>query len=249
MKNYIYPYGEQFNDFLEYQVNCPVCGEVIYFFIPENTKGVRMNMNFDTCHPFLKSISLPGAHKMIKIREDMMGGGSVYDLYNLYPIIKGESEKDRKERLVQIKLNDLKECMKNNPVKKEWLVRTLVEKNENILGSLEQLITIYEEKPQAEWNALDAKIENVKKTDSGTKLLMSFGQKTTYSSATVNPSTGFLGMQFNDAMNLKSAFDTTSSFVTPSTNKPSPGQWICPNCGNVNNGVFCTECGIKKEMN
>jgi rubrerythrin len=25
-----------------------------------------------------------------------------------------------------------------------------------------------------------------------------------------------------------------------------PGEWFCPNCGHLNAGKFCTECGTKK---
>lgn len=43
-----------------------------------------------------------------------MGGGYIDDFYNLYPIIEGEALDERRERLAQIKLDELKEKMKND---------------------------------------------------------------------------------------------------------------------------------------
>lgn len=51
---------------------------------------------------------------MIRLWEDLMGGGYIDDFYNLYPIIEGEALDERRERLAQIKLDELKEKMKND---------------------------------------------------------------------------------------------------------------------------------------
>ena len=247
--NELYPYGKEYDSFLEYRVCCPTCGNVIRYFIP-TALGIRIHaMSGDTCHPFIKSIDrerlTPGLgrsefypHKMIRLREDMMGGGYYGDLYNLYPMIDGESAEERQARLSEIKLSELAGRMTGAPEKKEWLVRELVKRNECILNALDEITGSYERATEDKWREYDRIIEEVDEKSSAASLLLRFGINTKYSAATV-PS---------EAVCLSVDSPVTSSFSAQSTttaavNTAADGTWICPLCGNRSSSRFCTECG------
>ncbi len=38
----------------------------------------------------------------------------------------------------------------------------------------------------------------------------------------------------------------TNSESAPNEAEPAPGEWKCPECGAVNSGKFCAECGSRK---
>lgn len=249
--NQLYPCGNNFDEYLEYQLICQQCGKPIHIFLPANTNTHSYSFMSNTCHPFNKAIDRGNrefyAHKMIRIYEDLMGGGhSLYDSYHIYPLIDTETIEERKERLIKIKSHELLELMKNNSEKKQWIIKEVVNKNENILNALEPIIKKYEDTPENEWSHLDVILQGIKLSDDANNILERLGLKVRQS----NPTVLDTSIMF-DANNLFTANNTfinntavTIEEKTVSTNKKEDkDSWICTVCGSKVTGKFCSVCG------
>lgn len=187
--NNFYPMGENFKDFYEYHLNCHSCGKLIKIFLPvDKYDGSYIYNSAALCHQFPYNIERqflrkPFEHKMIKLRNDMMGGGVTCDSYNLYPVINGETDADRKKRLVLLKLSELDQVMKAYPDKKKEIVTEVVNRNETILNALETVLKKYEASKDC-WPEYDNKLKQIDCKYSAEDLIRSFGDNTRYQSQT-----------------------------------------------------------------
>lgn len=245
--NHLYPCGEEENAYLEYQIACPQCGEILHFYFPADTFTRSSRSVSNTCHPFQKTISrgvrefFP--HKVIRISEEVMGGRySLYDNYLVYPLVDTETAEERRARLAAIRAGELSALLKEHPGKKQWIIETVVSRNDTILNALEPILQKYEAEPETQWEALDAVLLAIRKTDDAKCVLGRLGLKVegTRSGVNMGEAVAF------GAQSVMMGGSSFGSFALPMAAKPAPQEakesWICV-CGSVNTSKFCPECG------
>lgn len=256
--NTLYPYGSGYESYDEYHLTCPQCGKQITCLLPVEPFRYSMKSAGTACHSIDKMIQRGNTdyfpHKMIKFRDDAMGGGHIDDFYNLYPILKGESPEERRKRLIQIKLSELTERLTFDPAKKEQIVTELAERNDTILNALDPILKEYEKTPREKWPELDARIRMVTPENSAVDLIRRFALKPTYSSAVQdNPAGLQVDMNLFNSFNsnpdfgmTSSEFTGTSSSAIPGTTSSAADSWTCASCGAVSSGKFCMTCGMPR---
>lgn len=178
--NYLYPFGEGHDSYLEYQLCCKRCGKIMHLFLPNELTHTGYCNGGNSCHDFGYSINRGTqtlfADNVIKLRNDSFGNSYLlFDNYHLYPLIPEETVEERKERLIRIKQAELATLLVDNPKKKQWIVETLVNRNDTILNTLEEVIKVYEKTGQEGWDKLDGALLDTTLKDDAISLLQRFG--------------------------------------------------------------------------
>lgn len=261
-ENVIYPYGEKYDKFLEYHVNCPQCGKLIKLYIPEENVRSGYHLSDEkTCHMFLMSIdrgrSNLYAHKVIHLAEDMMGGTYIDDLYHLYPVMEGENSKKRQERLLAIQMDEYKDLMADYASKKEEIICRLCARNDRILHALRGILERYEQTAEDKWTDLDQKIDAVTESYDAIRLLRDFDYQVKRAVA-IRPNVPSEQIDMNHTNISMNSFAVTMNgptmaggMVDETVPKELPGSvsdesLICSCCGAKVTGKFCQECGTPR---
>lgn len=248
--NILYPFGEGYDSYLEYQMNCPNCGKVIHLFLPAELTHTGYSFGGNNCHNFWYTLNRGTKalfpNKVVKLRSEVFGGSDylLFDNYHLYPIIPSESKDQRKARLTGIMLEELDALLISNPEKKKWIIEELINRNDTILNSLEEILKTYENTEQDSWDKLDNYILETTLKDDATSLLGNFNVK--YKQVIkhtqpepVNPF--FINSPSNQFQNPFFMDEKTEEQPKPAVQTPIV-EWTCT-CGTKTNKKFCPNCG------
>ncbi|MCQ2555278.1 MAG: zinc ribbon domain-containing protein [Clostridia bacterium] len=223
------------NGSLKYILKCPKCRNEITIY---SKPGPRPGGYVKSC-PFCGGISISGSvggeGNPLILREDLMGGTYLRDNFTVYPEIENETPDERKERIVSITLNSVKDIEVSD---KKEIIESLYERNPYVMHIAYDILKKISE---GEDRTL---LNEVKPEMNGNQVLSIFGYMTKKAS----------GLPGNEAqiINIPGAlfglsmggFTKAEPVNMESTKEKAK---FCRFCGAKVNGKFCSECGTKVE--
>lgn len=246
--NNLYPFGRGFDSYLEYQLSCHHCGKRISLFLPATLTHSGYGMGGKSCHEFSYSINRGTRtffpDKVIKLRNEGFGNTCMlFDHYQLYPLLSGETAEERVKRLTAIKQAELENRMTEHPEKKQWLIETLVRANDTVLHALEEVMKVYERTEENDWDKLDQALLHTSPRDDAISLLQRFHVECQHTiQKHPEPVSPFMVQPFLFQPETPSGIEEKEVEQPKAAAKPAAEEWTC-SCGTKTTKKFCPNCG------
>lgn len=251
-ENHLYPFGEGYDSYLEYQLSCRQCGKMIHLFLPPVLTHTGYSTDGNHCHTFRYSIDRGVKtlfeHKVIKLRNDTLGNSYLlFDNYHLYPLVPGETAEERKARLIKIKQEELKTCFTSDPEKKAWIIKELVIRNDTVLNALEEVIRVYEKTEREGWKELDHALEVTTMQEDAISVLQRFHVKCQQTTQHIQAEPVSMQGFASFANNMEPSVIVEGKQAEPpqTASQSAVEEWTC-SCGTRSCKKFCPACGAPR---
>lgn len=170
----------------------------------------------------------------IKLREMLCGRSTLVDNYVLYPYEEGESEKEHKEKLRKIALEQTKDIEMDED-EKIRVIDIILDKREEIVHICPNVLKVFSnaKDEQARANIINM-LNGIDDNSDGGKILSGIGLRV-YESAALPPQCNMLR-------------GTPANMGLMQSNKQNSNgeMFVCRNCKTSFSGKFCPECGTAR---